>query len=262
MLPTLTYQTLAITVGTACCTIVPFAFGAKRGLPRGLLPLATGMMTGLCCFGLLPEAGREGGALSLALTTLVAVVYSLLHLRHLHHRPAATTQTAHAHDEVTGSYGTHVHGDSNRPLGILATAIFVHSLLDGSLLVISTDLFTQATMSVTVSLWIHKAFEALSLASLVYWRVSNRQVAARWLTAYVLSFPCGVFLTFWMQQLVTASGLQRVALIVMSVAIGNLIGCLIFDFILPSIGRFKYYKGEIFWLASGFAAATLLLWEL
>ena len=250
MLPTLSSQTLAITVGTAACAVVPFAFGARRGLPTGLLPLATGMMTGLCCFGLLPEAAEEGGVLSLALTLLVAVIYSCFHLRHLHQHNASA------------NYGTHVHGDADRPLGILAMAIFVHSLLDGSLLVISNGLLSHAATPVTVSLWIHKAFEALSLASLVYWRVPNRGQAVRWLTAYVLSFPCGVFLTAWLAQTFATDSMERVALVIMSVAIGNLIGCLIFDFILPSIGRFKQHRGEVYWLLGGVAAASILLYEL
>jgi len=250
MLPTLTSQTLAITAGTAACAFVPFALGVRRGLPSGLLPLATGMMTGLCGFGLLPEAAKEGGMVSVLLTLLVAVVYSIFHIRHLHRHDAGST------------YGTHVHGDASRPLGILATAIFVHSLLDGSLLVISNGLLSQASTSVTMSLWIHKAFEALSLASLVYWRVNNRGQAIRWLSAYVLSFPCGVFLTAWIAQKFATDSMQRVALIIMSIAIGNLIGCLIFDFILPSMGRFKQHRGEVYWLLGGVAAASVLLYEL
>jgi uncharacterized membrane protein YeaQ/YmgE (transglycosylase-associated protein family) len=113
-----------------------------------------------------------------------------------------------------------------------------------------------------MSLWIHKAFEALSLASLVYWRVNNRGQAIRWLSAYVLSFPCGVFLTAWIAQKFATDSMQRVALIIMSIAIGNLIGCLIFDFILPSMGRFKQHRGEVYWLLGGVAAASVLLYEL
>jgi len=87
-------------------------------------------------------------------------------------------------------------------------------------------------------------------------------IYVRWLTAYVLSFPCGVFLTAWLAQTFATDSMERVALVIMSVAIGNLIGCLIFDFILPSIGRFKQHRGEVYWLLGGVAAASILLYEL
>ena len=260
VLYTLLFETIAITLSTMICAMVPTLLGAKGQLPRGLLPLATGTMTGLCLFGLLPEAGKEGGALSLGLAVVVAAVYSLVHLRHLIHH--ADEAGMHHHGESAHDVIGHSHGSIARSLAIVVAAIFVHSLLDGALLVITTGFSVQAAAPVTISLGIHKAFEALSLSALITSRSRNPRQARNWLLAYIVSFPCGVAVAAAAREFLAPDIMQRLALMIMSVALGSLIGCLIFDFVMPSLSRCKQYRDEALWLVGGVAAASFILWRI
>lgn len=253
-------QSLVFTVIGVLGAGVPLFLGRQRGIPLWLLPLATGLMVGLASFGLLPEVIHEGGKLSATVVLTVAVVYSIFHLLHV-------SQHAHlTHDHSSGHCDHHHEGeddipsgDNRKPLLLFFSSIVLHSLFDGALLVISNNLVQTAFVTVMVSLAIHKLFEAMSVASILLGRQGSVQRALPLVALYLASFPTGVVVASALRTVVRDELLHPFALLVMAAAIGNLVSCLLYDFVLPSLRRFKHAKEELAWLALGIAVAVVVL---
>jgi zinc transporter ZupT len=256
-------QSILFTLIGAVGAAVPLLIGRQRGIPLWLLPLATGVMIGLCGFGLLPEVLHEGGRLSAEVVLTVAVVYSIIHLLHV-------SQHAHlTHDHTSGHCDHHHEGESDipsgdnaKPLLVFFCSILLHSLFDGALLVISNNLVSTAFVTVIFSLAIHKLFEAMSVSSIVLGRRGSVNEALPLIGLYLLSFPCGVVVATVLKLFVREELLHPFALVVMAAAIGNLVSCLLYDFVLPSLRRFRQARAELAWLAFGIAAAAALLSQL
>ena len=253
-------QSIFFTAIGAVGAAVPLMIGRQRGIPLWLLPLATGLMIGLASFGLLPEVIHEGGRLSATVVLTVAVVYSIVHLLHV-------SQHAHlTHDHRSGHCDHHHEGeedipsgDNSKSLAVFFSSIVLHSLFDGALLVISSSLVNAAFVTVIVSLAIHKLFEAMSVSSIVLGRRRSVQRALPLMGLYLLSFPSGVVVATILKEFVRDELLHPFAILVMAAAIGNLVSCLLYDFVLPSIKRFKHAKEELAWLALGVAVAAGVL---
>ena len=78
------------------------------------------------------------------------------------------------------------------------------------------------------------------------------------ISAYALSFPMGVALTYMLGSLVT----QNVALLATSFAVGTLLGCLIFDFLMPSLTHIKSRRFDLAWVFVGLFVTQAVFWVL
>lgn len=100
----------------------------------------------------------------------------------------------------------------------------------------------------------HKAYEAVSISSIVLAR-SQKKFFLIFGAIYTAMFPLGVLLTFFAESLLRGSlspdAFQKAALFIMSLSLGGLLGCLVFDFLLPSWGRLKERPSSFAWLALG-----------
>ena len=250
-------QVLFFSLIALCGASLPLAIRKGKTLPFWLLPMATGMMVGLCLFGLLPEVMREGGRLTLGVLTLVAVIYSLVHFLHvIHHAHLARGHQACTRNEHDADCQV---DHEQHSLIIFLSSIMIHSLLDGALLVVSNNLKATAYVTILVSLGIHKFFEAVSVSSMIIGRLSSGRKALSLIALYLLSFPSGVLAANLSKQLVSSELLALLAVVVMAAAIGNLLSCLVYDFVLPVIKRFREAKTELAWMLCGFATAGMLL---
>jgi hypothetical protein len=72
---------------------------------------------------------------------------------------------------------------------------------------------------------------------------------------YCLSLPLGVLFTVLLQSDLS----EKIAMVMSSVAVGSLLGCLIFDFLLPSIKHLKKEKRQIGWLILGLLLSRIIL---
>ena len=72
----------------------------------------------------------------------------------------------------------------------------------------------------------------------------NLSLRACWLT---LSFPAGVVLTLAYRSVFT----QSIALVATSLAVGSLLGCLMFDFLIPSVSQIRNRRYDLGWIAAG-----------
>ena len=73
---------------------------------------------------------------------------------------------------------------------------------------------------------------------------------------YSLSLPLGVILTYGFQLT------PFMAMLVTSLAAGTLMGCLIFDFLIPSIVQMKNRWADIGWIFAGRCLAQLMMMAL
>jgi RsiW-degrading membrane proteinase PrsW (M82 family) len=71
---------------------------------------------------------------------------------------------------------------------------------------------------------------------------------------YIVAFPAGVILTY----LSRANFNEQLAVIISSIAIGTLLGCLIFDFLVPSFKQLKVKRLQVLWLFAGFFLTQIL----
>ncbi len=74
------------------------------------------------------------------------------------------------------------------------------------------------------------------------------------LAIYLSTLPLGVALTGFFQKDIS----HMAVMIITGLAIGSLVGCLIFDFILPSINFVKRSALQATWLVAGLFLALLL----
>jgi zinc transporter ZupT len=211
----------------ALCCALPWLFPRVRGYARPLLLVGTSVLLGFLVFDLIPEMVEMGGTSSLFLVLASAGGFTLLHALgdrgHAH---------AHEHDEVPS------HG-----VTFLLGSMALHCFAGGMLLVSAYEISARMALGVFLSLVAHKAFEAVSVSSVLLERSHSPRTVVRGSLLYVLSFPAGVLLTEGARKLffegVSRSEIERIALVLTAIAIGSLFGCLIQDFLLPLLREFR-----------------------
>ena len=72
---------------------------------------------------------------------------------------------------------------------------------------------------------------------------------------YLLSFPAGVIIAHFFNDEIHHTAL----LLISGLAIGSLAGCLVFDFVLPSVRYVRQNKKQLIWLLAGLVLARILI---
>ncbi|MDR3608345.1 MAG: hypothetical protein P4M08_13325 [Oligoflexia bacterium] len=231
---TLLVETLIISVLMAALSALPLLSKTVRRYSKLFFLLGTGALAGLLAFDLLPDLFEMGGTSSLWWVGLVWIAYSFFHLSHLGH---------HASREHSGV-----------PIFFLASMIS-HCLASGLLLVASEGLTSGIHRTVFFALLAHKTYEALTVSSVLMEREKSRRHSIFSITAYALALPAGVLAALSFRSALTPS----VALIATSLAAGTLLGCLIFDFLLPSYFHLKERKQNLAWIILGLALTQIAM---
>jgi len=231
---TLDQASLVVSGGILGFCLLPLAFPAVRNRSRILLIVATAAMLAIVLFDLIPDLFELGGFRSLALAFVVWAAFSACHFwmvcpdGHVH---------AHVHDH-------HGHGAGHPGAGTgLLVAMALHCFSSGLLLVTSYEISAQLARNVVTALLIHKGFEAALVSSLIVEAGGTKTRQWVSIAIYCLSFPVGVAAARLFSSLLTAQGghdlMQQAAMLITSGALGSLLGCLVFDFLLPSLRELR-----------------------
>jgi zinc transporter ZupT len=224
------------------CGVPLYSEKARRNSKFFFL-LGTGALSGILAFDLLPEVFEIGGSSSLWIMGAVWLFYSLAHLGHVHHHDALLTPEAAKPGEFRlASY-------------FFLASMIAHCLASGMLLVISGDLAAGFGRTVFVALLAHKSYEALTVSSILLEKQRSKLASLLSVALYALSLPAGVGITLVFRRAIT----QNVALVAASLAVGTLLGCLIFDFLLPSLTHVRNRRHDLAWIAAGLLATQLVM---
>ena len=216
---------------------------------RIFLLIGTGGLVSLYFGDLLPDVLKLGGASGLAIIIAVWLTYSYLHTHHIKHHE----KEEHEHEDGA----THVHVHLPQSSKFLMGSMISHCFSSGMLLFVSHELSSRVAASVFLAIIGHKAYEAMSVSILLSRRVKNSRNFILCALFYSLSLPIGVAATALLALVFGADAspavIRTVALVVASVAVGSLAGCMINDFILPSVRHVRTRKLEAGWVLVGVA---------
>lgn len=223
-------QTALLVAGIVLLSCMPIFFGAAKKYSKAFFLTGTGAMFGLCFFDLLPDAFDRGGKLSLTIIAFIFILYTLMH------------GFSHKHD-------------SEQPFLVLFVSLLVHCFASGMFLTISSDLSVKTAQAVFIALCIHKSYEALMFSFILVDRQFSRRRKILFLSLYASSLPLGVAITWLFKD----SFSERVAMVLSSIAVGSLIGCLVFDFLFPSLRKIRARRLELVFIAVGLVLTQIVL---
>jgi zinc transporter ZupT len=141
------------------------------------------------------------------------------------------------------------------PSPFFFVSIIGHCFASGMLLTVSRSYSESLSMNVYAALLIHKAYEALTVSSILVGNSKSRSGDMGIIGAYTLSFPAGAGLA----MLLGAAKGQNVALAISGIAVGTLLGCLIFDFLIPSFFQLKQRRSHIAWIGLGLILTQMVM---
>jgi zinc transporter ZupT len=222
----------------AAAAAVPFFSTDLIRQSRPLFLLGTGALAGVCLFELIPDLHHEGGWLSLGLCALVALAYAGLHLRHGH---GLTQDEDHATEPK-----------------LFFVSILAHCFSTGIFLVSSGHVSNEMATDFFVASISHKAFEAFIFSTLLVQRWQGVVSKYVLLALYLISIPLGAALA----TLFGDSMSRQLALVLSSLATGSLLGCLIFDFLIPSLKENKPAVRALVWILVGLGLTQAVLHRL
>jgi zinc transporter ZupT len=234
----LTTETLVVTLAIGALCVLPLISRRVRAHSGVLVLTGTGAMLGLCLFDLLPDVFEMGGTTGILLTVAIWAVYSLMHVFHL---------DQHHQQNYEGAVVT--------PSPFFFFSITGHCFASGMLLTVSRSYSEILSVNVYAALLIHKAYEALTVSSILVGNSKSRLGNVGIIGAYTLSFPLGVGLA----TLLGETRGQMVALGISGVAVGTLLGCLIFDFLIPSFYQLKQRRSHLAWIAFGLLLTQVIM---
>ncbi len=246
------WQLLILAVGMAGFCALPFLFRINAFQLRRFFLLGTGAMLGLVIFDLIPDVFELGGSLGLCVTAGVALLFSISHLRHLN---------SHGHPEGAGhEFHDHIHGH-NHEAGFwpFFLSLSGHCLASGMLLAVAHDTSPRVAMSVFIALAAHKGYESLTFSSILMTKGNGKNKDIGAIAVYVLSLPFGVVLTWLLAWFQGTHLNQLVALWISAIAVGSLIGCLFFDFLLPNVRHLRSHILDLLWLVGGLAITQYIM---
>jgi zinc transporter ZupT len=239
---TLLSETLITALLMASFSAAPLFSARARKYSSTIFLLGTGAMIGICIFDLTPDVLELGGKTAILPLAMAALAYSLVHYFHLFNH-----EHEHGVDQKVESGFPYFFGP-----------LIAHSFATGMLLSVSQRFGHEMAHNVFGALLTHKAYEALLLSSILIGM--NRSV--RWkvgmIALYAGILPLGVFLGESVRQEIS----QTVAVWISAVAVGTLLGCLVFDFLLPSIHQLQDKRSRLIWVLSGFVLTQLVLGRL
>jgi zinc transporter ZupT len=229
------WATIILTAGIALFVAIPFLFKNIKNYSSYLFLLGTGAMLSICLFDLIPDVIELGGYSSLYIIVCVGIIYSVVHFFHIRHH---------------GDQG-HVH---TQAVSLFFSSLIAHNFASGMLLAISYEVSQKIAQTVFMALVAHKGYEALMLSSMFVDQKEKNLKNIMLILIYIVAFPAGVILTY----LSRANFNEQLAVIISSIAIGTLLGCLIFDFLVPSFKQLKVKRLQVLWLFAGFFLTQIL----
>ena len=123
------------------------------------------------------------------------------------------------------------------------------------MLAISSKISDTFSKAVFLALIAHKCYESLIVSSIILDQVKIRVNAIICIMVYSLSFPFGTLLVYAFNQEI---GL-KFAVLATSLALGSLLGCMVFDFIIPSYHHIKERRIELLWVLLGLGMTELMM---
>ncbi|MGZ3694206.1 MAG: ZIP family metal transporter [Bdellovibrionota bacterium] len=244
------FETSCISSCIILLAVLPLFLKVSRHYSKLAYLLGTGALSGILLFDLVPDLFKMGGFSSFWGVGIVWLIYSVLHLSHLvQHSPAET------HTQDVMEPGVHHHAHSSGNTYIFLFSMIAHCMASGVLLVVSQGLEGGINRTVFWALLSHKAYEALTVTSVLIEKEKARRNTILCVLLYSFSLPAGVFLATSFRAVITPS----VAMIVTSLAAGTLLGCLIFDFLLPSLAGIRNRKMDIAWIVGGLCLTQLVM---
>ena len=231
-------ETLVLVGGISFFMGLPFIFINIKNYSKYIFLIGTGAMMGICFFDLLPDVFEMGGYSSLGIIAAVGSIYSITHI-------------FYSHPKKEYSYSS----KSLRALLIFISSLMAHCFAGGMLLAISHALSQKIASTVFLALVAHKGYEAMMLSSILLEQQCSKLRKLALSVAYIISFPAGVLIT----ALFGAYFNQEVAILISSVAVGTLMGCLIFDFFIPSIRHLRDKRLEVLWIAGGLIFTQIIM---
>ena len=244
-------ETVILTLAMLVVCSLPFIFRRTRYSSGMLFLFGTGALFGICVFDLLPDILEMGGRSGLAMTIAVGVAYSLVHLFHLRkHQPVQSQSQSQSQSQCADSHCENHHRQHAHSLPIFFVSIVSHCFASGVLLSVSRELSEKLAGAVFLALLGHKGYESIVFISLLISHRLSRPGTIAAIAVYCLALPAGVLTAV----LLNGHWTQSLAIYVSSIAVGSLLGCLVFDFMLPS---FQTIKRE--WLRAGWVLLGLAL---
>lgn len=250
----LALETTILTLAMLAVCSLPFVFRRARYSSGVLFLFGTGALFGICVFDLIPDIFEMGGHTGLGIAIAAGLAYSSVHLWHLrkHQHAAGHEKCDHPHDHF---HNDHLHRQHAHSLPIFFISIVSHCFASGVLLTVSREISEKLAGAVFLALLGHKGYECIVFISLLLGHRLSRSGTLAAIAVYCLALPAGVF---------TAAALngqwnQTIAIYVSSLAVGSLLGCLVFDFLLPSFQTIRRERRRAGWIALGFALTRLVM---
>jgi zinc transporter ZupT len=232
----LTSETVILTVGMALFCALPLISRRIREHSKTLFLVGTGAMLGLCVFDLVPDIVEMGGRSSLWICGVVWLGYSLLHVFHIGH-----------HHHHLGEEHAGVSGELEEKGSLLfILSIVGHCFASGMLLAVSQGLSPEIANTV---------FFALTVSSVLIEKKRSLRSRIGTVALYASSLPAGVLSTVLFKDQVG----KTVAILISSIAVGTLLGCLLFDFLLPSIAELRRQRHRVGWVVLGLVLTEMMM---
>jgi zinc transporter ZupT len=242
-------QTILISAMMALCFAAPRLSKKVARHSKILLLIGTGGLVSLYFGDLLPDVLALGGMSSLAIIVAVWLTYSYFHTSHLHH-----------HEE---SHEDHIHIHGAETSRFLMISMVSHCFSSGMLLYMSHELSARIAASVFLALIGHKGYEALSVSVILSQKVKESKKFLTYAVIYSLALPFGVLVTAvlsrYLGEGVSPHVIKMTAMVVASVAVGSLAGCMVHDFIMPSIRHIKHRRLEAAWMLVGVGLTVIFV---
>lgn len=186
----------------------------------------------LLIYDLIPSLHQHGGSFTIAIAMFVA--YSIVHA------------FLHYYDERHHRNRGHRMQRSNSiqilSVGTFLLSITFHCFVSGSVLAISDFLNMGLNWALFFPIFIHKTLEAVAVGTVLVSRVHSVRIQFLLLGFYSASITFGAVLTHEFHGYFS----RDTILSLMSVAIGSMAGCLVYDFGLPAIKTLKRVKHSFF----------------
>ncbi len=230
-------ETVVITASMIGFAVLPIFLPRVQTYGGPILLFGTGSLLGIFAFDLLPDFYKMGGLAGLPLLIAVWVVYSLIHLFHDHQHHVSA------------------NGERARTPYAFFMAITAHCFTSGLLLGVSNQFTKHLAETVFVALLVHKIYEAITVSTILLSFKRRMSWMFRMLAIYLLSFPAGVIAA----HLFSGTIHHAAILLISGLAIGSLAGCLVFDFILPSVRYARQNSRQLIWLLAGLILALVLV---
>jgi zinc transporter ZupT len=219
--------------------LIPLYSESIRKYSQFFYLLGTGALAGILIFDLIPDLFEIGGRPSLYGVAIVWLVYSIIHLVHLKH---------HKNHDLD----SHAHGEGS---ALFLTSMIGHCVASGMLLVVSESFSGSLNRTIFWALFAHKSYESLTVSSVLIRKQFSRARFMAAIFAYSIAMPVGVVLATTFRASIT----MHAAFLITSLAAGTLAGCLVFDFLIPSLNLVKSPRKAITWILVGLSITQIFM---